>query len=289
MTLTDSIIDLADMKREVGIVSKLHENDFYLPSECIQSAKAQILSTLVLVSIFHLLTFMLLRQSNETKDRAKLLSYQLANFAVNIFLGIYGFYFWVSYIPGMQDVSTSDKVDGFPNDITIFANVQIGYNLWAIPVGLFIVDERKIMIVHHVAVICVASISTFVTNGFRYYTPFFYGVIEMSSIPLTLMNILKENKDWQASYPTINLLTRLIFALAFLSIRVILWLPLIYDYLKHISLVLITSDEYTEIMIFASMCISAIVLTYLQMFWAFLIVKGLVGHFSKYPENDKTD
>jgi len=288
MTLLESILELTSLKSEAEIVSTLHGNDFYLPIESIQHAKSQILSSMIFISIVNVLLFTAFSASSATKNRANRLSYQLSHFSMNLFLGIYGVYFWFSKVPGMRDVSTSDKVDGFVEDITIFANAQIGYNLWAIPAGA-IVKEKPIMIVHHFAVLCVASISTFLTNGFRYYTPFFYGAIEISSIPLTVMNVLKDNKDWQALFPTTNIISRLTFALSFLTFRVICWIPLIFDYLKHLSLILITSDDSTEIVIFSSMCISALALTYLQLGWGTIIVKGLIGHFSPKNKDKKSD
>jgi hypothetical protein len=44
------------------------------------------------------------------------------------------------------------------------------------------------MLMHHVTVIVVASMTLLMTNGFRYWIPYFFGIMEISSIPLAIMN-----------------------------------------------------------------------------------------------------
>jgi hypothetical protein len=44
--------------------------------------------------------------------------------------------------------------------------LQVGFQLWAIPVGLSYVDESTLMILHHVSVIIVACMAGFCTFGF---------------------------------------------------------------------------------------------------------------------------
>lgn len=282
----------ANISEELEIAEKTHKNEFYFPFESLNESKVEILMVAIVVSVIQLVLFLIVKHNshNDSKKdeesskrrRSEHIkrSYQLTNLLVNFFLGTYGIYFFIQKIPSVQDISTVEKIEGM-RDVTFFANVQIGYQLWAIPVGLFLVNEMGLMIVHHFAVICVASISTFLTNGFRYYTPFFYGVIEISSVPLSLMNMFKNNPEWQKRYPTANHIIRLVFSLTFLTVRVYMWLPLIYDYLRHLGMVLWTSDNFTVTCIYTSMCVSAVLLTFLQLFWASLIVKGMVGVFTK--------
>ena len=76
-------------------------------------------------------------------------------------------------------------------------------------------------------------------NGF--YSPYFCGMQEISSVALAGVDIYKEFPSLQKSYPTGYLVTRGIFALLVLLIRVFLWVgfALFYwrDYMTVMRLV----------------------------------------------------
>ena len=104
---------------------------------------------------------------NSTGKAAWKASYQVTNLLTNATLGLYGIHVHL----GLDSNETlQDKIHGYPH-MKSFALGQMGYQLWAIPVGVLFVDETASMLVHHVAVICVASTSAFLTSGFRYYNP----------------------------------------------------------------------------------------------------------------------
>ena len=105
------------------------------------------------------------------KKAAMKASYQLTNLLVNFALGMSG----ILYVMNIDwGESMTNKIIGYAH-LKYFSVAQVGYQLWALPVGLFFVGEERAMIVHHVSVICVCSVSAFVSCGFRYYTPYFYG------------------------------------------------------------------------------------------------------------------
>lgn len=94
-------------------------------------------------------------------------SYQVTNLLTNATLGLYGIHVHLNLD---SNESLENKIHGYPQ-MKSFALGQMGYQLWAIPVGILCVEETALMLVHHVAVICVASTSAFLTAGFRYYNP----------------------------------------------------------------------------------------------------------------------
>ena len=199
-------------------------------------------------------------------------SYQLTNLLVNLCLGTLGIYYELS--GSRVDHSIENKIIGY-SDIRYFAIIQIGYQLWALPIGILFVGETTSMIIHHVAVICVASTSTFLTCGFRYYIPFFYGVIEISSVPLSVMNAFKNNPDWIKKYPGIYGKVRLLFGVTFLLVRVVLWTPFYWDFIVLAMMLLRSSVGSTKI-ILALFNFSSIVLTMLQYFWATKILSAMM-------------
>ena len=200
-------------------------------------------------------------------------SYILTNLLVNLTFGCLGIYYQININWGE---TMMNKIVGYEH-AKIFAVGQVGYQLWALPIGLFVVGETKSMIMHHVAVICVGSVSTFIRCGFRYYIPYFYGLIEISSVPLSIMNSFKNNKEWIESYPQLYSYVRLLFAVTFLLVRVVLWTPFYWSSLSTATMLLYSSESTPTMVILTCFNLSGLVLTFLQYFWACKIISALIN------------
>mmetsp|Transcript_37979 Transcript_37979/g.90909 ORF Transcript_37979/g.90909 Transcript_37979/m.90909 type:complete len:279 (-) Transcript_37979:98-934(-) len=207
-------------------------------------------------------------------------SYQVTNLLTNATLGLYGIHVHLNLD---SNESLENKIHGYPQ-MKSFALGQMGYQLWAIPVGILCVEETALMLVHHVAVICVASTSAFLTAGFRYYNPYFYGVIEISSVPLSVMNSFKNNKDWIIRYPQAYSLVRFIFSASFLIFRVILWTPFYIDYLVTACMFAYSGGTIVMRSIMSVFIAASLLLTFLQYFWATKIVSAVVKGRPSRPE-----
>jgi hypothetical protein len=202
-------------------------------------------------------------------------SYQLTNLLVNFFLGSMGIYHELLSSSSTESPSTQDKITGYI-PIKHFATIQIAYQLWALPIGILFIGEQTSMIVHHIAVICVASTSTFLTCGFRYFIPFFYGVIEISSVPLSVMNAFKNNLDWIERYPSLYGNVRLVFGITFLVVRVVLWTPFYWDFISLATMLWWSTEVGGTKVILGVFNAASVVLTLLQYFWAGKIVSAMV-------------
>lgn len=223
----------------------------------------------ILKTIFH--------QSYGThrKDFRKI-AYQITNLTVNAFLGIYGLYHYAFSVPPINSVPITDRIAGFP-EFSTFGALQVGYNVWALPIGFFFMNEAPAMMAHHCAVICVGSISCFCGNGFRYHAPFFFGAIEISSVPLAIMNFCKDNKALTDRHcPKVARVVKPVFAFIFLIVRVILWTPLIADVLRISGLLGMACDTVGCRVGIGSFWLSAFFLTLLQFYWAFAIVQAII-------------
>jgi hypothetical protein len=215
---------------------------------------------------------------------AKRASYQITHFLVNLVLSITGLYLYYT-VAKHSHHDTKIKVTGWEVEFAILCQIQLAYNLWALPAGIFYMQERNEMIGHHISVIGMSIISGFFTNGFRYYAPFFFGVIETSSVPLSIMNIFKSNHELSQKFPITSLAVTLVFASTFLYVRVYLWMPLMYDFLcvcfkMGVSHLTAHGQDKTHKMISIAPFIVAfaggVFLTLLQLLWAYKVVKGLV-------------
>ena len=258
-----------------------------------------------------------------SKSERQKLCYQMTNFIVNLCFSGWGLYYEFVYngsntrsilsssssllllqTPPQQQsdrIPVEATIVGY-NDFVYISAAQIGYQLWSIPIGIYLIQESIPMIVHHVTVIVCASMSGFLRYGFRYYTPFFYGMVELSSLPLAMMNAFKDHPNTlQYYYPKTNANIRYLFAAIFLYIRIVLFIPKKYCFLRD-HILLWTSirqryptkyhDDGTEVLsrddariIVLYQCFMAIVsfsaffLLLLQIYWAVLIMKGILKLF----------
>lgn len=189
-----------------SLFTEIHQVPTFLSSQENEESIRGILYVAGLITVLHLILLQIVKARVSAKDNKTHLqaawkaSYQITNLLVNLTLGCLGIYYQLFLVP--RGESTINKIVGYQH-AKLFAIGQIGYQLWALPIGYFFVGETTSMLVHHVAVISVASVSTFLSCGFRYYTPYFYGLIEISSVPLSIMNSFKNNPDWIKSYPSV--------------------------------------------------------------------------------------
>jgi hypothetical protein len=269
------------------IVALNDRPDMFLDRQFLQSQVLPVIigTSVTLCFVYAFFYFVVAERLIPTKDlqRDKVfkkmkISYQLTNLITNLSLGIAGVYASTIQLPNMPP-PVEDQVNGF-HQVFYFSSVQLGYQLWAIPLGL-IIGETLPMMVHHFTVIIVAGMSGFLANGFRYWTPFFYGVIELSSVPLAVMNAFKDNPELIVRYPRLYTNIRLSFAFLFLYIRILMFVPRNVNFLRD-HLVLYTNYPHNNILyvlFMASASLSSFILLILQLYWANLIVKGLISTF----------
>ena len=75
------------------------------------------------------------------------LCYPMTNFFTNLLLGTTGFYYNFCLNSDPTPKELVQMAEG-----QFFGTFQIDYQLWAIPVGLLLVQEDPLMLLHHVAV-----------------------------------------------------------------------------------------------------------------------------------------
>lgn len=125
--------------------------------------------------------------------------------------------------------------------------------------------------------------SSFTYYGWNYYAPFFFGVIEVSSLPLSLLNAFNFRNDWVVTFPTLHLFTKIFFAIAFIATRVFLWNSNMHLFFKDtLSLIANNTKEIanvsssTRLVTLLAADVPALFLTFLQLFWAFKIFEALL-------------
>lgn len=200
-------------------------------------------------------------------------AYQSTNLMVNLFSSILGSILFLTKVTKLCDATVQEKMLGYESGVNLLVCLQLGYNLWAIPVGCLFVNETILMLLHHVAVICCTFTASFLTVGCNYYTPFMFGVLEISSIPLAMMNFFKDNKSWIRAHPDLYTKTRMVFAASFLYIRWYLFYPIMLDFLRLLGMGILIFDNRVVKILLALTWIGSAFVTFLQAYWGILILK----------------
>mmetsp|Transcript_28890 Transcript_28890/g.61001 ORF Transcript_28890/g.61001 Transcript_28890/m.61001 type:complete len:284 (-) Transcript_28890:229-1080(-) len=264
---------------DADVLREIHELPTFLPPDENEETIRSILYVAGIITVVQCCIYAVVKSWKNSPKGQELsvdtmkISYQLTNLLVNFTLGVVGIYFQ-SRIPWRESIT--NKIAGYEHAM-ILAIGQIGYQIWALPIGLLFVGEAKEMLLHHVAVIGVASVSAFLRCGFRYYVPYFYGVIEISSVPLSVMNQFKNNKHWIKAYPELFGMVKMAFALSFLLVRVVLWTPFYWSFFANASMLLYSSENATTIVILALFNLSSLVLTFLQYYWATKVISAVMN------------
>lgn len=260
-------------------VAALNDGDppLFLNADIIQrsvipfAAAVVVTLSLVYVTAYYLVVDHLFFVPHNDSAKKRKVSYQLTNALTNLCFGLAGLYYECT-LP--KNLPVEETARGFV-PLVYFSAAQLGYQFWAIPLGIFYTGEHWPMIVHHFTVIVVSCMSGFLSSGFRYWTPFFYGLIELSSVPLAVMNCFKDNPILIKRYPTQYRYIRYLFAASFLYIRIVMFVPREYTFLRDQFLLFSTRSILLYQIFMGAVWLCAFILLLLQMFWASLILKGI--------------
>lgn len=216
----------------------------------------------------------------DTPERITLkTSYQLTNLLFNSIIsavGLYSQYVVVPTVAVYLSPTSLDKIPHLFDEFYLLPALQLGYQVWSLPMGLFVVHENGPMLLHHVGVVCAALLGAFSTYGFRYWLPFFFGIFELSSIPLAIMNTFNDHPHAQTQHPVLYHVSRISFVLSFLYIRIYLWCFVGPLYIRNNFLLLYTTHKTVSGWTTTFLCLQwvlGIYLGYLQLSWGYVVAK----------------
>lgn len=267
----------ADIQSDLELITTVQREPILLSPSLRSESFHLTIFTLAIITVLHLILLAICRSITKSEGNKLAIknSHQATNLFVNLFLGMYGMYTWLNAVPGLSTITANQKIIGF-HEFIPFSAAQLGYNLWSLPMGFWIIGESKEKIGHHVAVISVSLTCCFMTWGYRYYCPFMFGCYELSSVPLAIMNVFKNSEESaKQHYPTPFIISKVSFAVLFLTFRVILGTPQVYDLLRISTILCYTCESYFSKFAVSAFCICAYFLMVLQFSWGLLVVKGI--------------
>jgi len=161
--------------------------------------------------------------------------------------------------------------------------------MWDIPTGLLVQSLREpLMLTHHVAMLMLAF--TGLLGFWSYYAIFFFGVIEVSGVFLTFVDVFHpKHKPWCAYLKTaprlnaFNNAMRAAFFVTYMFVRAILFPFVIFAYVLPDAYAVSTLDGVVlggYSMFFVSFVpVLGVLFTILQLFWAQLLIRQVLKLF----------
>lgn len=274
---------------DIEFAAFLNEKAMFLPVDHVKNWISFILYSILVLSFLYIGSFQTLKRMSlfDAKEPYQMreISFMIAANLKNLVLMSLGMYHFMLTLPAFSDTTMEERITKFES-MSVFGATQIAYNMFSLPLSLALGETWDVMI-HHIAVVVMACVSTFFTCGGRYHAPFFFGVVEISNTMFGIVKLFKTIPEWIQKYPTTYSAVRIAFAIPFLTVRVLMWLPQVSDVVSMHWLVFRTCESmFLRIMVGFSLT-SLIALTGLQLYWGVLIIKALIKHSKKKKRADK--
>jgi len=203
------------------------------------------------------------------------LAHQIIALPLMIYVASVGTARWFSD----RSVGTPDsRIYGRDSTSELLSAILLGELVfWDIPLTFLPTIYSPAAMGHHVGLAVLALIA--LTPYLQYYVPFFVGVIEISSIPLQVVDFFhpKHFADLLQGSPSLGLLNtvaRALFILSFVSLRT-LWFPYVVFarvFPDLLSLIPSRTDAASVAWLYMAMAF-AVAFTGLQLYWSVLLVQ----------------
>lgn len=141
---------------------------------------------------------------------------------------------------------------------------------------------------HHVTVV-ILSYLVYYHQAFQYFAPVFMGVPEVSSLPLTIVDLFRQFPTLKQSFPATNELARNVFAVTFLGFRAVYW-PLCSITFWRACLAAHAGPAMAGVSTWVVYVfeVANVLMTCLQWYWASIILGAIVSMATggKPPKDD---
>lgn len=229
-------------------------------------------------------------------------AHQAISLPFMLFLTYNGFREW--YSKEDHGYTAVDRILG-PHPEPDVALIVMPYMLfWDIPTGLLVKSLRETAkIAHHVAMFFTAILAMGAFSGghaiLGYYAAYYFGVIELSSIPLVFVDLFHpKQKAWfallqeKASLQSFNEFNRVSFAVLFLLVRAISFpyvsfVSVIPDIIEVTSLPIEERRGVLAAPLYAMATLN-LFFSCLQFYWGTLVLRQVIKKLkpSKKPKNE---
>ncbi len=154
-----------------------------------------------------------------------IMAYELTALMCVTYLTFWGSIAFFDLMPGKFDYNNVYNDQFYAKSIFVedyLLAPVLSYQGWLLLLSFIENDLRDVaMIGHHVATFAVGYFCLYpYCHG---YSLFFVGIVEFTNVPLTFVDIFKYFPDLKEKFSAVNEVSRIIFAIAFIIIRLIMW------------------------------------------------------------------
>lgn len=162
---------------------------------------------------------------------------------------------------------------------------MVMYQTWNFFACLLVAEFNDIfMIGHHFVT---GSLGYFGFYPYLHYKGlFFFGVAELTNIPLTIYDVFKRFKDLKQKFPALDNFVQMIFAASFIIVRLVAWPIISFDFWIG-SIKLLMSGEAHSNFVVCYFLVSNIFLTGLQLMWGQTIIGKLLEALGLSKKKDR--
>lgn len=237
--------------------------------------------TLVNFLTWILLTIYFRSSSGFFKDRPGVAAYNIVSTLPILALCYHG----LMGIPKLESVTgkpstLQGRMYGFDPDAEKIVLLQAALQIFSLGVALVVRDKVLIKfeaLAHHVVV---GGIMCICVHPFVHaYACIMFGLTELSTLPLNVLDTLKTFKPLGAKYPTVFFISKATFSLSFLILRPMLSTALSYYFQRDLYELYTTGTAHSlPAVAFISFANAFVVL--LQLYWGSLVFKGIYAQFA---------
>lgn len=202
-----------------------------------------------------------------------IMTYEIVAGLLVTYVGIAGSYGWWEMTNNPDSEFHSLPNDRFYGRSQFFSDhlmtPMFSYQVWN-TVLCFVLNDLfdPFFIGHHTVT---GALAFFGTNPYvHYYGLFFFGIAELTNIPLTFVDVFKYFPKLKAKFSLVNEVSRVVFALSFIIIRLIIWPIISFEFWRG-SIDLVRNGTAHSNFVVLFFLFANLFLTGLQFMWGYKI------------------
>jgi hypothetical protein len=178
-----------------------------------------------------------------------------------------------------------DRIYKPVESLTVVLHIQLSQQIFTLAyVAAFGDVATGEMYAHHVAVVLVSFFN--LTPYMQYYGIFLGAMIEISSIPLCIMDFCKYYQEASEAMPLVRSSARYTFVVLFIVLRIVAWYPVMYlTQLDVYAYVQSGRNDVNFVMVLNQLAF--LILTILQAVWGVKVIRGLFTALGCIRKKDK--
>jgi hypothetical protein len=143
--------------------------------------------------------------------------------------------------------------------------------------GLCLAEFRgHIMLVHHLLTLALAYLSF--TPYVQYSAVFFFGVTEITNIPLTIGDVYKFFPEYKIVFPNLYMGSKWLFYALFIIVRMVIW-PVVSFEFWRVSIHLLINEAAPSPAMTIFFLVTHVLMTILQIVWGIRIIRLIANAF----------